>query len=370
MRVVWLRGRCWWVAGWAGSAGCPEPLSNGQDQMCGIEGRPPDQRVFGTPSGLNVPKRPSQTRVTPDPRPNAASDDRPGAAFGERHQPDLRVGPAQRRGSTSKPRWPSRLRAAQVPWARHGEGSGSGYRLGQRLVLTAPHVITSAMGPTGGQLLVRVPEWLPAEPIWDDEDADAALRADGESTGELERSFGVSRANRLPCTARLRSRRRQRRPRRRDAENPREGSGRWPRRVGEWLMPRAPRITSRQLLRVLRALDWTPVAQRGSHVHLTHPDRPGRVTVPVHAGETLKPTSPRHWLRSWTRRGSPWMTCARSYRRSDRHADLHCRARPRPGRGRLHGHGAGPARLRHPRRDRRAVPRPGRRSHRRPPGGT
>src|SRR5664280_2530012 len=64
MRVVWLRGRCWWVAGLAGSAGCPEPLSNGQDQMCGIEGRPPDQRVFGTPSGFNVPKRPSQTRVT------------------------------------------------------------------------------------------------------------------------------------------------------------------------------------------------------------------------------------------------------------------------------------------------------------------
>jgi tetratricopeptide (TPR) repeat protein len=59
-----------------------------------------------------------------------------------------------------------------------GEGSGSGYRLGQRLVLTARHVIMPAMGPTGGQLLVRpveVPEWLPAEPIWDDEDADAAL---------------------------------------------------------------------------------------------------------------------------------------------------------------------------------------------------
>src|SRR5664280_2401210 len=34
MRVVWLRGRCWWVAGWAGSAGCPEPPSNGQDRMC------------------------------------------------------------------------------------------------------------------------------------------------------------------------------------------------------------------------------------------------------------------------------------------------------------------------------------------------
>jgi|GEM_PF-4388228 hypothetical protein len=54
--------------------------------------------------------------------------------------------------------------AIESAWgrARHGEGSGSGYRL----VLTAPHVITSAMGPTGGQLLVRpveVPE--PGSPL-------------------------------------------------------------------------------------------------------------------------------------------------------------------------------------------------------------
>lgn len=54
-------------------------------------------------------------------------------------------------------------------------------------------------------------------------------------------------------------------------------------------MSRAPRITRRQLLRVLRKLGWSPVAQRGSHVQLTNPDRSGRVTVPVHAGETLKP---------------------------------------------------------------------------------
>ena len=43
-----------------------------------------------------------------------------------------------------------------------GEGSGSGYRL----VLTARHVIMPAMGPTGGQLLVRpveVPE--PGSPL-------------------------------------------------------------------------------------------------------------------------------------------------------------------------------------------------------------
>jgi predicted RNA binding protein YcfA (HicA-like mRNA interferase family) len=29
--------------------------------------------------------------------------------------------------------------------------------------------------------------------------------------------------------------------------------------------------------------------QAGSHVHLKHANRPGRVTVPVHAGEILKP---------------------------------------------------------------------------------
>ena len=31
------------------------------------------------------------------------------------------------------------------------------------------------------------------------------------------------------------------------------------------------------------------VVQRGSHVQLKYPNRGGRVTVPVHAGETLGP---------------------------------------------------------------------------------
>ena len=58
------------------------------------------------------------------------------------------------------------------------EGSGSGYRLGDRLVLTARHVIARAAAPTGGRLLVRpakVPGWLPARVEWEDVDADAAL---------------------------------------------------------------------------------------------------------------------------------------------------------------------------------------------------
>ena len=58
------------------------------------------------------------------------------------------------------------------------EGSGSGYRLGDRLVLTARHVIAAGLAGAGGQLLVRplgVPEWLPARVAWENADADVAL---------------------------------------------------------------------------------------------------------------------------------------------------------------------------------------------------
>ena len=58
------------------------------------------------------------------------------------------------------------------------EGSGSGYRLGDRLVLTARHVIAPALAGPGGRVLVRpvgVTGWLPARVEWDDADADAAL---------------------------------------------------------------------------------------------------------------------------------------------------------------------------------------------------
>ena len=55
-------------------------------------------------------------------------------------------------------------------------------------------------------------------------------------------------------------------------------------------MPRAPRITGKEALQVLvRDFGWYAARQAGSHVHLKHPNRPGRVTIPVHAGEILKP---------------------------------------------------------------------------------
>jgi predicted RNA binding protein YcfA (HicA-like mRNA interferase family) len=52
---------------------------------------------------------------------------------------------------------------------------------------------------------------------------------------------------------------------------------------------RVPRITAADLLRALRRDGWTVRRQVGSHAQLIHPTKPGRVTVPVHAGAILKP---------------------------------------------------------------------------------
>ena len=54
-------------------------------------------------------------------------------------------------------------------------------------------------------------------------------------------------------------------------------------------MPRLPRLTGGELVRALQRLGWAIVVQRGSHLQLRHPDRGGRVTVPVHAGRVLGP---------------------------------------------------------------------------------
>jgi predicted RNA binding protein YcfA (HicA-like mRNA interferase family) len=55
------------------------------------------------------------------------------------------------------------------------------------------------------------------------------------------------------------------------------------------LMPPLPRITGRELVSALGKLGWRVAAQRGSHAQLQHPGQVGRVTVPVHAGETIGP---------------------------------------------------------------------------------
>ena len=55
------------------------------------------------------------------------------------------------------------------------------------------------------------------------------------------------------------------------------------------MSPRLPRITGRQMLRALERAGWYIRAREGSHVHLKHDARPGRVTIPIHARETLQP---------------------------------------------------------------------------------
>ncbi|MDQ2875695.1 MAG: type II toxin-antitoxin system HicA family toxin [Actinomycetota bacterium] len=54
-------------------------------------------------------------------------------------------------------------------------------------------------------------------------------------------------------------------------------------------MPPLPRLTGREVLRALGRLGWVVVVQKGSHAQLRHPTRSGRVTVPLHAGETIGP---------------------------------------------------------------------------------
>lgn len=44
------------------------------------------------------------------------------------------------------------------------------------------------------------------------------------------------------------------------------------------------------LLKMLKKEGWIEKGQKGSQVHLTHPDRPGKVTIPRHGGDIKKGT--------------------------------------------------------------------------------
>jgi predicted RNA binding protein YcfA (HicA-like mRNA interferase family) len=55
------------------------------------------------------------------------------------------------------------------------------------------------------------------------------------------------------------------------------------------MAPPLPNPTGRELLAALERLGWEVVVQKGSHAQLKHPERGGRVTIPLHAGETIGP---------------------------------------------------------------------------------
>ncbi len=60
---------------------------------------------------------------------------------------------------------------------------------------------------------------------------------------------------------------------------------------------RLPRVTAKEVIKALQGAGWHHVRTTGSHKHFYHPDRPGLVTVPDHAGETIFPAILKSILR-------------------------------------------------------------------------
>ncbi len=54
------------------------------------------------------------------------------------------------------------------------------------------------------------------------------------------------------------------------------------------MSPKLPRITATELVRALHKDGWYDDHQRGSHLFLMHPNKGGRVAVPMHAGKIIK----------------------------------------------------------------------------------
>lgn len=44
-------------------------------------------------------------------------------------------------------------------------------------------------------------------------------------------------------------------------------------------------MTAKEILKALHKDGWVDKNQKGSHLQLEHPTKPGKVTVPIHAGD-------------------------------------------------------------------------------------
>jgi predicted RNA binding protein YcfA (HicA-like mRNA interferase family) len=42
------------------------------------------------------------------------------------------------------------------------------------------------------------------------------------------------------------------------------------------------KMTAKEIVRILKADGWTKKTQRGSHLQMIHPTKPGKVTIPMH----------------------------------------------------------------------------------------
>lgn len=48
-------------------------------------------------------------------------------------------------------------------------------------------------------------------------------------------------------------------------------------------------MNSKQMLKLLQSDGWIIKNQRGSHINLIHPSKPGKVQIPNHSAKDLKP---------------------------------------------------------------------------------
>lgn len=58
-------------------------------------------------------------------------------------------------------------------------------------------------------------------------------------------------------------------------------------------MARLPQISGPRLMRALERAGWQAARQSGSHVQMVHPERAGRVTVPIHGSTVIPPKTLR-----------------------------------------------------------------------------
>ncbi len=47
-------------------------------------------------------------------------------------------------------------------------------------------------------------------------------------------------------------------------------------------------MTAKEILKILKKDGWVEKSQKGSHRQLVHPEKKGKITVPIHGGD-MKP---------------------------------------------------------------------------------
>lgn len=57
------------------------------------------------------------------------------------------------------------------------------------------------------------------------------------------------------------------------------------------MIPMLPRITAVQTERAVKRDGWYEDRQSGSHRIFRHPDKLGRVVIPIHSGRVIPPTT-------------------------------------------------------------------------------